>query len=315
MLNMDKEKNFVSAVVYISRQSSDVENFLSMIIDVLESNFLSSEIICVNDGADAGTIEAIRTLSRKVGDVSISMLNMSSYHGIESAMKAGEDLAIGDFVFEFDSTIADFSPDIIMAVYRSSLEGADIVTAVPDVSSSRSSRLFYSLFNRFSNYEYDMRTERFHILSRRAINRINSMNKTVPYRKAVYMNCGFPVKNVVYAPLYKNQMTAKDGQEHNYRENLAFDALLLFTDIGYKIAIAFTKIMMMIAILVGCYGAATYITSSPVPGWTTTICFMSFAFFALFGILTIIIKYLQIILNLIFRRKQVSFAGIEKMTK
>ena len=117
------------------------------------------------------------------------------------------------------------------------------------------------------------------------------------------------------------QPTAKLG---NVMPNMAsvpskaaesFNALLLFTDIGYKIAIAFTKIMMMIAILVGCYGAATYITSSPVPGWTTTICFISFAFFALFGILTIIIKYLQIILNLIFRRKQVSFAGIEKMTK
>jgi dolichol-phosphate mannosyltransferase len=53
--------------------------------------------------------------------------------------------------------------------------------------------------------------------------------------------------------------------------------------------------------------------STPVAGWTTTIFFMSFAFFGLFGILTIIIKYLQILVDLVFRRKKYSFESIEKM--
>lgn len=43
--------------------------------------------------------------------------------------------------------------------------------------------------------------------------------------------------------------------------------------------------------------------------------FLSFSFFGLFGILTIVIKYLQIIVNLVFQRKRYTFNSIEKLTK
>lgn len=315
MQKMDKEKNFVSAVVYMNEHSTGVEDFFRLLLSVLEDNFLHSEIICVNDGARESDREAVRRVSSEAERVSISVLNMSACHGVELAMTAGVDLAIGDFVFEFDSTLADFAPATIMEVYRCSLQGADIVTAVPDKRQANSSRLFYYVFNKFSHAHHDMRTERFHLLSRRAINRISSMNKTIPYRKAVYLTCGFPVKSIVYPVEHTAASVAGSREENNYRERLAIDALLLFTDIGYKVAMGLTKMMMGIAVLVGCYGVLTYFASSPVQGWTTTICFTAFAFFALFGILTIIVKYLQLILNLVFKRKEVNFAGIEKLTK
>lgn len=315
MQKMDKEKNFVSAVVYMNEHSTGVENFFSLLLSVLEDNFLHSEIICVNDGANESNLEAVRRVSSLADSVSISVLNMSCYHGVEVAMTAGVDLAIGDFVFEFDSTLLDFTPSTIMEVYHCSMKGTDIVTAVPNMPQASSSRLFYYLFNKFSHNHYTMRTERFHLLSRRAINRISSMNKTIPYRKAVYMNCGFPMQCIVYSVIGNTLSTKNSRQENQYRERLAVDAMLLFTDIGYRAAITLTKIMMLIAVLVGCYGMLTYFTSSPVQGWTTTICFTAFAFFALFGILTIIVKYLQLILSLVFKRREASFAGIEKLTK
>lgn len=314
MKNLDKEKNFVSAVVYIHDNAAHVEGFLNVLLDVLEARFNYSEIICVDDGAAEEAVEAIRRVSRKARCTSISALKMSSYHGTELAMTAGVELAIGDFVFEFDSTVMDFVPETIMEVYEQALQGYDIVSAVPDTPQPNSSKVFYYMFNKFSRTNVAMRTERFRILSRRAINRISSMNKTVPYRKAVYMNCGFSTASVEYKAA-SGAGYANSSEEKCYRERLAVDALLLFTDIGYRLAVSFTSMMMAITILVGCYGAVIYFASSPVPGWTTIICFVSFAFFVLFGILTIVVKYLQLILNLVFRRKQVSFEGIEKLTK
>lgn len=314
MENLDKEKNFVSAVVYIHDNPARTEIFLLKLINELEKNFLHSEIICVSDTACDEVLEAVRRASKRAGLISISALKMSSYHGMELAMTAGLDLAIGDFVFEFDSTLADFDWELVMKVYHRSMKGYDIVSAVPTDSQPISSRLFYYLFNKFSYISQNMHTERFRILSRRAINRISSMNKTIPYRKAIYMNCGFPIDTVEYKPIMAERSAEKTAEENRYRERLAVDALLLFTNIGYKIAMAFTSIMMLIAVLVGTYGAATYFASSPVQGWTTTICFMAFGFFALFAILTIIVKYLQIILNLVFKRKEIAFEGIEKMT-
>ncbi len=40
---------------------------------------------------------------------SISVINMSYFHGLELSMNAGMDMAIGDFVFEFDNTCLDLN--------------------------------------------------------------------------------------------------------------------------------------------------------------------------------------------------------------
>ena len=147
---MNKEKNFISAVIYVHNAADRIEGFLKMVIETLEENFENSEIICVNDSSTDDSADKIRTLSKNVNSTSISLINMSYFHGLETAMNAGVDLSIGDFVFEFDSTIPEFGKDEIMNVYRRSLEGFDIVSAVPDRKESFTSSVFYKVFERFS---------------------------------------------------------------------------------------------------------------------------------------------------------------------
>ncbi|MDK2868670.1 MAG: polyisoprenyl-phosphate glycosyltransferase, partial [Clostridiales bacterium] len=52
-----------------------------------------------------------------------------------------------------------------------------------------------------------------------------------------------------------------------------------------------------------------------VEGWTPTILFLSFAFFGVFGILAIVIKYLSIIVELIFKKRQYVYESIQKISK
>ena len=310
----DKEKNFVSAVVYVHDDEDRIGNFLKMICSTLQENFLQTEIICVNDASRDKSGEVIRELSSKVENISISVINMSEYHGVELAMNAGIDLAIGDFVFEFDEAVADFSPELIMEVYYRSLKSFDIVTATPEGKREVSSRLFYTLFAMFSSQSLHLDTERFRILSRRTLNRIASMNKGVPYRKAIYAGAGFPADSISYAPL-SVPLHQRSSEEREYRERLAFDAMLLFTDVGYRVTMKLTELMMLFTILVGLYVVIAYFTANPTAGWATTMGFLSFSFLALFGILTIVVKYLQIIINLIFKRKRYTYSSIEKLTK
>lgn len=307
-----KEKNFMSAVIYVHNAQARIGEFLKAVICVMEENFEHSEVICVNDYSEDDSVAVIKKIGNETTGTTITILNMSYFHGVEVAMNAGVDLAIGDFVLEFDSTILDFDKEQIMTVYRKSLEGYDIVSASPDRKQRVSSNLFYSIFNRFANFSYKIYSERFRVLSRRVINRISSMNKTVPYRKAVYANCGLKTFNMKYS-VTGNMGAKEDRTERRYRKNLAVDSMILFTEIGYHFSITMTVIMMLVAIFVAVYSAFIYFFSTPVAGWTTTIFFMSFAFFGLFGILTIIIKYLQILVNLVFRRKKYSFESIEKL--
>lgn len=309
----NKEKNFVSAVVYVHNAEKRIEEFLSTVIEVMQDNFEHSEIICVNDNSDDESINAIKRVSSSAKGTSISILNMSFFHGRELAMNAGVDLSIGDFVFEFDQTNLDFDKEEIMKVYKKALEGFDIVCAAPDKKEKFSSHMFYRIFDKFTDIKYKMTTESFRILSRRVINRISSMNKTIPYRKAVYATSGLKSYLIRYET--KGEAVKGDKQERGYRKGLAMDSLILFTDLGYKFASAMTVFMMMISVIVVIYTVIIYAMANPVAGWTTTILFLSFAFFGLFGILTFVIKYLQLIIDLVFKRKHYSFESIEKLTK
>lgn len=310
---MNREKNFVSAVIYVHNAENRIENFLENIIKILETNFEHSEIICVNDSSSDGSLAQIKEISKNAKTTSISVLNMSYFHGLELSMNAGVDLAIGDFVFEFDNTQFDFEAEEVMNIYRRALKGFDIVSAVPDRKERFSSRMFYKAFAAFSNLSYEMRTESFRVLSRRVINRISSMNRTVPYRKAIYAASGLKTDHIVYKPKVSN--IERDKQENHYRSGLAMDSLVLFTDVGYRFSITMTTIMMLMSIVMLVYSVIIYAMAHPVEGWTTIVLFLSVAFFGLFGILTIIIKYLQLLINLVFKRKQYSFESIEKLTK
>ena len=308
-----KEENFVSAVIYVHNAADRIGTFLETIINVMEDNFYHSEIICVNDCSDDDSVEVLKETSKKAISTSISILNMSYFHGIEPSMNAGVDLAIGDFVFEFDSTLMDYDKSEIMKVYRRSLEGYDIVSAAADKKQRFTSKVFYHVFDYFTNMSYQMNTESFRILSRRVINRISSMNKSVLYRKAVYANCGLKTDMIIYLPLTCEYTS--DKAEQKYRKQLAVDALIMFTDMGYRFSIMMTFSMILMSVFMIAYSLVTYLTRNPVAGWTTTILFLSVAFLGLFGILTIVIKYLQLILKLVFIRKQYNFESIEKLTK
>ena len=308
----NKEKNFMSAVLYVHNDEAVFADFLRTVMGVLEDNFEHSEIICVNDHSQDDSAGVVREISKGAESATVTVLNMSYFHGIEAAMNAGMDLAIGDFVLEFDACVPDFEASEIMRVYRRSLEGYDIVSASPDTRQRFTSSLFYRVFNRFTDFPYQLGTERFRVLSRRVINRISSMNKTVPYRKAVYANCGLKTANIRYQATGVHG-TKKDESERRYRTDLAINSMILFTGLGYQFSVTMTILMMLVAVAVAVYSAVVYLFSTPVAGWTTTIFFMSFAFFGLFGILTIIIKYLQILVDLVFRRRKYSFESIEKM--
>ena len=308
-----KEKSFVSSVIYVHNAGSRISAFLEMIIDTMEDNFENSEIICVNDCSTDNSVDEIKKSSSKASSTSISVVNMSCFHGLELAMNAGVDLAIGDFIFEFDNTFDNYGSAEIMKAYWHSLEGFDIVSASPDKKESITSSLFYWLFENYSNNQFKMTTESFRVLSRRAINRVKSINTTIPYRKALYANSGLKTDVIKFCYIGKFEKKL-DKKEEKYRTGLAIDILLILTEIGYSFAKYMTIIMMFISLFMVIYSIFTYFLIHPVEGWTTTILFLSVAFSGLFGIMTIIIKYLQLIVNLLFKRSHYNYESIEKLT-
>lgn len=309
---MKNENSFVSAVLYVHNDRNAAGPFLCGLMDWLEAGFANHEIIVVDDCSTDGSAQCIREVCASKDEPRATIITMSFYHGVERAMRAGTDLAIGDFVFEFDTSQYEFDADLMDRIYEKGMEGNDVVSVIPTGRRMRSSRLFYDVFNKTAKLNNDIDTEIGRMLSRRAINRVASSSRTIPYRKAAYASCGLPMASIDYEADYRAY--GKIGEdERRFRSNLAMDALILFTHTGYRIAVGLTIFMMLFALAVAVYSVAAYFSAGTVEGWTTTILFLAFSFFCLFAVLAFVIKYLQVIVDLIFRKKDYSFETIERL--
>lgn len=311
-----REKNFVSCVVYLHNDSATVKEFLGGICKVMQQNFEKYEIVCVNDGCTDDTVEQIHSyLEEQKSAKAVSLINLSFYQGVETAMNAGCDLAVGDFLFEFDRCSLDFDLELVMQVYRRALEGFDVVAAAPRHGVPLSSKVFYGLYNWSSNNRYRIRQERFRIISRRAINRVNQMNIYVPYRKAMYMNCGLKTDTIVY----ENKSSARKSrnkEESGQRSGLAVDTLVIFTDVMEKFSMLVSIVLFgFLLVMFGWIIYSIFSAVRPVEGWLSLMALMSFGFFMLSVLLTLIFKYLSIILNMSFKRQRYVIEGVDKLTK
>jgi dolichol-phosphate mannosyltransferase len=270
----------------------------------------------VDDGCSDGTVDKLKEyLEENQVSAMVNVIHMSFFQGLESAMNAGRDIAIGDFVFEFDDVFVDYEPDMLLKAYEKLLEGSDIVAASSKGKLRFTSRLFYSLFNATSRSHTKIGPETFRIVSRRAINRIKSMGQYIPYRKAVYSNCGLNMSTLYYESRDISVRT-KNKTVVSERTTLALDSFIYFTNVLERISMFISCIFLAVTVGMGIYLLVNlFQPSKPVEGWLSTMGFLALGFFGVFALLTIILKYLSVMLNLIFRQQRYLVADIEKVVK
>ena len=311
----NKEKNFISAVVYVHNDENIIEEFLTKVNQKLKERFNKYEIICVDDASTDKSQEKIKNFANGMKDNILTIISMSFYQGIELSMNAGIDIAIGDYVYEFDNVLIDYDTQIIIDVYQKALQGNDIVSASSDAKMRKTSTIFYKIFNHYSNNKYKIRTETFRILSRRAINRVNAINKTIPYRKATYASCGLKYENIKYQSKQKEKFSKINKESKGKRNDIAIDTLMIFTNVFYKFSMIMSIIMLLSITIVAIYTIWVFVNKTAIEGWTTTMLFLAVSFFGVFALLTIILKYLSIIVELIFKKNRYLIESIEKITK
>lgn len=310
------EKKFISIVIYLHNAAAYLKFFLDTILPVYEENFEQFELVCVDDACSDETVEVLKNyVEAKPLKAMVSVVHMGFFHGLEGAMNAGRDIAIGDFVYEFDDIFVDYEPEVIMEVYHKLIEGNDIVAASSKGKLRLTSRVFYSLYNRTSRGKGKIGPETFRIVSRRAINRIKSVGQYIPYRKAVYMNCGLNTATICYNSKDVN-VRIKNKTVASERATLALDSFIYFTNALERISAIVCGIFLLITVGMGLYIAFDILKgTSTVEGWLSTMSFLALGFFGVFALLTIILKYLSVMLNLIFRQQRYLVSDIEKVVK
>lgn len=311
-----KEKKFVSVVVYLHNVVSHLESFLEQTISFIDNHFEKMELVFVDDACDDDSMEILyKYVENHNISAMVNVIHMSFFHGLESSMNAGRDLAIGDFVYEFDDVIVDYNMELVMDVYNKMLGGIDVVSVSSDCKKPITSTLFYSFYNRTSRNSSIIGQETFRIISRRAINRIKTMNQYIPYRKAAYAGSGLKTAVIDYKSTDK-KLRIRNKKSSGERTGLALDSFIYFTNALEKISAIISIVFLLITVGMGVYLITDALSQDkPVEGWLSTMGFMALGFFGIFALLTIILKYLSVMIGLIFKKQRYLIEDIEKIAK
>jgi len=315
MIISKREKKFVSLIVYLHNVQNEVVPFFEKVVPIFWEKFEQFEIVCVDDGCTDGTICVLKEyLEKNKLSVMVNIVHMSFFHGLESSMNAGRDLAIGDFIYEFDNIYVDYPLDILCEAYEKVLEGNDIVGVGAKGAQSFSSKVFYTIYNRTSKGRGKIGPETFRILSRRAVNRVKSIGQYIPYRKAMYANCGLHTSTISYMSTGKTKKFS--NKTTGERAALALDSFVYFTNALERLSAIICGVFLCLSIGMGIYIVKDFLSGvSIVEGWLSTMGFLSVGFFGVFALLTIILKYLSVMLNLIFKQQRYLIADVEKVVK
>ena len=310
---MSKIQQFVSVVVYIHNDADKIEKFIDTVTEVFEV-FSQCEIIFVDDYSEDNSEIIIKSYFEKTPtNFIVNIIRLGKYHGMEIAMNAGRDMSIGDYVYEFDSLFIDYDKSVILEAYRKCLEGNDIVTVSTDVPLRLTSRLFYKMFNRTAHTVSKIGPESFRLLSRRGINRIISMDVDIPYRKVVYLNSGLQSAKLMYQSTVGERPPRIVGR--NERIDLAFDSFIYFTKSVQHISVAIAAFFGLFA-----FGAILYTFISRALGfhvglgWVSMMVLLALGLTGLFGLLAFVIRYLSVLIDLVFKRKKYLIADVEKIS-
>jgi dolichol-phosphate mannosyltransferase len=306
MIKSEKKQPFISIIIYLSSKVT-VYNKILQIETLFKNNYYNFEIILINDLLPKTLIDETKSFLKENISSVTTLINLSFYQGIERAMNYGIELALGDFIVEIDNINLITNVNVLSDLFNFTELGFDLVL-LREKKVKLSSMFFYKIFNSFSNSHYSIGSDYVRVISRRAINRIQSLSTTIPYRKAVYANSGLKTKIV-----FSNISTKTISSLTDNRSETASTALIIFTNFALKFSITVTLLFMLLTLSTSLYTIYIYFQGIPIEGYTTMMLLMSGSFFGIFLLESLIIKYLSVLIQLVFNKNNQIIESIEKI--
>ena len=296
------EQNYISVVLVINDDNSQVEKKIKEIKEVLNNNFKNSEIVIVDNTVKIDSLESLKSLDFKYTEIKLPIK-----HRTQQALNAGTAIAIGDYIVEIEDISFDIDYNKILEMYKKSQEGYDFVFLTPK-KSRKSSKIFYSILNRYfkNSFNEDIGSSVMTLSSRRGQNKVSEVGKKVINRNVAYVLSGLKSSSITVDMNYKNN--------RGFSENLMlmFDTLIYYTDaimlFTQRLAFCFFGLFGLGVI----YSLITKIIKETVEGWASLFILISLGFFGIFFILSIIIRYLHHILKNSLDTKDYIYRSVDK---
>jgi glycosyltransferase involved in cell wall biosynthesis len=268
----------LSVVVPVRNEEAVLAEFHRRMVAAVEDTPGGFEVIYVDDGSTDGTPLILRQL--RALDARIGTVRLSRNFGKEQAMSAGLRAAHGAATVVIDADLQD-PPELIPAMLDEWRRGADVVNmrrrrrAGENWLKRATAYGFYRVMNRLSDVPIPVDTGDFRLLSRRALDALNSLPERNRVMKGLFAWIGFRQRTIDYD---RDARVAGSSKWRYWKLwNLALEGITGFSVAPLKVA---TYVGFLTALSAFIYAAFVFVKTlllgDPVPGFPTLIVVISF---------------------------------------
>ncbi len=270
---MKADHPLISIVVPAYNEAEVLTAFHKTVDKALSGLPVELEIVYINDGSTDNTLDIINGL--RAGDKRITLIDLSRNFGKEIALTAGLHKAAGDAVVVIDADLQD-PPEIIPELIKEWQNGYDVVYAKRTLRDGESilkkttAHFFHRFIQHAGKFSIPVDTGDFRILSRRAVNALNTFKEHHRFMKGLFAWIGFKQKAVHY----KRDSRRAGKSKWNYWRlwNFALEGITSFTIAPLKISTYIGTITALSAFGYGIYMVIeTLLHGNEVPGYPSLI--------------------------------------------
>jgi len=239
-MSVDSRREFpaITVAVPLFNEEPGVEQLLKRVSGVLEDLPRSDEheILCVDDGSDDGTLDALIRMRSPYPNLRI--ISLTRNFGHQAALSAALDAARGEAVFIIDGDLQD-DPSLLPRFIDEYVNGADVVYAVrrqrPESLWLRAAyAIHYRLLKLMSNTAIPLDAGDFSLLSRQTVDHM----KTLPERQRYLRGLRAWVGSKQVGIAVERGERFAGSSKYSIRDlvRLSLDGLLAFSIIPLRIA-------------------------------------------------------------------------------
>ncbi|TPL91045.1 glycosyltransferase family 2 protein [Mesorhizobium sp. B2-3-12] len=231
---------------------------------------LSYEVVLVIDGATDGTREAIFELAEK--DDHVVAIDLARNYGHQIALSAGLEFCRGQRILILDADLQD-PPELLGAMLAKMDEGFDVVYGQRVKRDGESwfklasASMFYRLLGRMVDVEIAPNTGDFRLMSRRALDHLNTMPERYRFIRGMVSWIG--LRQVAF-PYERHRRYA--GATHYPLKKmvlLAVDAMTSFSIVPLRFASLLGMMFGLLGLVVLGYALFEWSMGNVMPGWTS----------------------------------------------
>lgn len=263
----------LSVVVPVFNEQASLPELHRRLSEALAAIDGATEIVYVDDGSTDRSVELIKAWIEP-GEPSVALVKLSRNFGMEVAMSAGLDHAVGANVALMHADLQD-PPELVPEMLGAVLAGADVAyarrigrdeSAVKRVLATG----FYGLMARIARVPYQGQAGDFRVMSRRVVEAIKAMPERRRFLRGMVAWVGFEQVPIEYR---RGGRYAGRGASYPQLFALAVEALTSFSDVPLQIATLFgiiTAVLSVLAVIVILVLSAAAVVHPSVWIWVLT---------------------------------------------